>query len=251
MTDKTDSKEHEAFEAWRSDLPYQGATQLQKEAFIAGFRAAIEQGGSGAAIAEIGSAAGEDAEFGQRAIYPLVDIDGFEYGTKLYARASLAVSAGSGSLMGQPQEMPDLTTLTERGAKAWAGVDAQGLREGVANAGSEPVAWVDEFELANIGHNDFEPTVSKEPVSEHDVPLYTHPSPPEGMVGGWMPIETAPRDGSEVLANTTGLGRIVVYWDDDESQWGTGLGYLHRDAPTHWMPLPPPPTTSAGSGKGE
>lgn len=34
MTDKTDSKEREAFEAWRSDLPYQGATQLQKEAFI-------------------------------------------------------------------------------------------------------------------------------------------------------------------------------------------------------------------------
>lgn len=45
------------------------------------------------------------------------------------ARASLAVSAVSGPLMGKPQAMPDLTALTERGAKAWAGVDAQGLRE--------------------------------------------------------------------------------------------------------------------------
>ena len=43
-----------------------------------------------------------------------------------------AVGAGgvSGPLMGKPQEMPNLSALTERGAKAWAGVDAQGLREG-------------------------------------------------------------------------------------------------------------------------
>ena len=42
-----------------------------------------------------------------------------------------AVGAGgvSGPLVGQPQAMPDLTALTERGAKAWAGVDAQALRE--------------------------------------------------------------------------------------------------------------------------
>ena len=43
-----------------------------------------------------------------------------------------AVGAGgvSGPLMGQPQAMPDLSALTERGAKAWAGVDAQALRGG-------------------------------------------------------------------------------------------------------------------------
>ena len=43
-----------------------------------------------------------------------------------------AVGAGgvSGPLMGQPQAMPDLSALTERGAKAWAGVDAQALRDG-------------------------------------------------------------------------------------------------------------------------
>ena len=56
-----------------------------------------------------------------------------------------AVGAGgvSGPLMGQPQAMPDLSQLTERGAVAWAGVDAQALRDGgaapSANAG-EPVA---------------------------------------------------------------------------------------------------------------
>lgn len=61
-----------------------------------------------------------------------------EYVEALHARiaeleAQLeAIGAGgvSGPLMGKPQEMPDLSALTERGAKAWAGVDAQALREG-------------------------------------------------------------------------------------------------------------------------
>ncbi len=47
-----------------------------------------------------------------------------------------AIGAGgvTGPLIGQPQAMPDLSQLTERGAKAWAGVDAQGLREGFTAA---------------------------------------------------------------------------------------------------------------------
>ena len=69
---------------------------------------------------------------------------------------------------------------------------------------------------------------------------------PTAQAEGWRPISTAPRDGTEVLADTSGLGRVVVYWDDEESQWGTGLGYLDRGAPTHWMPLPPPPTSAEG-----
>ena len=41
---------------------------------------------------------------------------------------------GAGGVSGQPQAMPDLTALTEHGAKAWAGVDAQGLRDGFTAA---------------------------------------------------------------------------------------------------------------------
>ena len=50
-----------------------------------------------------------------------------------------AIGAGgvSGPLMGQPQAMPDLSALTERGAKAWAGVDAQELRGGGADMSKE------------------------------------------------------------------------------------------------------------------
>ena len=61
-----------------------------------------------------------------------------EYVEALHARIaeleaqleSIGAGGVSGPMMGQPQEMPDLTKLTERGAKAWAGVDAQRLREG-------------------------------------------------------------------------------------------------------------------------
>lgn len=89
-----------------------------------------------------------------------------------------AIGAGgvSGPLIGQAQAMPDLSALTERGAVAWAGVDAQGLREGVASAGSEPVARVnDDGFIVEIGDLLLAPGQK----------LYLHPSPPEGMVGGW------------------------------------------------------------------
>ena len=48
--------------------------------------------------------------------------------------ASIGAGGVSGPLIGQPQAMPDLSQLKERGAVAWAGVDAQGLREGFTAA---------------------------------------------------------------------------------------------------------------------
>jgi len=58
---------------------------------------------------------------------------------------------------------------------------------------------------------------------------------------GWQPIETAPKDGSWIVA----LGCYphsgapeTVRWLEDEWGDGGGDGYSLRD-PTHWMPLPP------------
>jgi len=58
----------------------------------------------------------------------------------------------------------------------------------------------------------------------------------------WRPIESAPADGTEILAYMPGLalGQIVLYWQD--GYWrkkanSMGLKY----PPTHWMPLPSPP----------
>lgn len=77
-----------------------------------------------------------------------------------------------------------------------------------------------------------------------------------GGLGGWRPIETAPKDGSTVLVwfsdlynGTADLAR----WDNDQyarkpRPYWTGnreriLGTVayRQGKPTHWMPLPEPP----------
>lgn len=60
----------------------------------------------------------------------------------------------------------------------------------------------------------------------------------------WQPIETAPKDGTHILAwdrtciecifFNKDVGKWVTTWDCDESYEFLGM-------PTHWMPLPPPP----------
>lgn len=59
----------------------------------------------------------------------------------------------------------------------------------------------------------------------------------------WQPIESAPKDGTEVLCGGK-VGRMRVCWFVDGS-WvfhqkygGARIVLLH---PTHWMPLPEPP----------
>jgi hypothetical protein len=63
----------------------------------------------------------------------------------------------------------------------------------------------------------------------------------------WQDIETAPKDGSSILACDARIEgwQQVVYWDDEAKaphMWGLADGpHYHVDMFTHWMPLPPPP----------
>jgi hypothetical protein len=57
----------------------------------------------------------------------------------------------------------------------------------------------------------------------------------------WQPIETAPRDGTEVLAwqPTPEGGRVTVAgYDGPDGPWWDETGL--RIAPTHWLPYPEP-----------
>ena len=70
----------------------------------------------------------------------------------------------------------------------------------------------------------------------------------------WMPIETAPQDGTPILAWPI-FGRVDLAWfgvdlnaDAEPPMWlcgdgdGFSVGYYFTPcAPTHWMPLPEPP----------
>lgn len=83
----------------------------------------------------------------------------------------------------------------------------------------------------------------------------------------WQPIETAPRDGREILAvDDGGLIRVArpklfprpLRHDDDLSTSKPGdvwevfsdhdncPGHTWSMVPTHWMPLPAPPDTGDG-----
>lgn len=74
-----------------------------------------------------------------------------------------------------------------------------------------------------------------------------------GDVKGWLPIETAPKDGTRVKLLTQGGKEDIGYWsnyprynpDDLPGEWSTEFG--NCDTPiTHWMPVPEPPDRKAG-----
>lgn len=105
-------------------------------------------------------------------------------------------------------------------------------------------------------------------------PVYTHPprtTPVPALVGedGWLPIETAPTDGTEIIgifSNDYGWqekptvygpytlrfrgGDWVASWDGGmviRSQSDFGTEYEEPMPPTHWRPLPAPPLTRKAS----
>lgn len=64
----------------------------------------------------------------------------------------------------------------------------------------------------------------------------------------WRPIESAPREGDEILiarcARQTALGGVwvmhVAWYDCHNGRWRT-IGAEGLVEPTHWQPLPEPP----------
>ena len=57
----------------------------------------------------------------------------------------------------------------------------------------------------------------------------------------WQPIETAPRDGTQILAIWPGKGRPRIVWFD-RARWTDDGDHSLIDF-THWQPLPSPPIT--------
>lgn len=68
---------------------------------------------------------------------------------------------------------------------------------------------------------------------------------PEKQSSGWQPIETAPKDGTKVLGYCDAYGNVVVMewfvYHGCRAVWETVDGESEVE-PTHWMPLPNPPT---------
>lgn len=59
----------------------------------------------------------------------------------------------------------------------------------------------------------------------------------------WRPIETAPKDGTEIILYEDFEPIICKgFWSTDGDEWRHNRGGLWK-MPTHWMPLPEPPQT--------
>lgn len=82
------------------------------------------------------------------------------------------------------------------------------------------------------------------------------------VVSQWLPIESAPKDGTEVLlfgrdcvtygswSEPSSIPRLVYQdgfapehvWEEFEPYWASADGgFTEEHPPTHWQPLPPPP----------
>lgn len=78
----------------------------------------------------------------------------------------------------------------------------------------------------------------------------------------WLPIDTAPKDGTHILLYRPSVGEwtkvSIGDWEDDKyakkprPYWSScyerilGILWCRSNAPTHWMPLPIPPITNEG-----
>lgn len=77
---------------------------------------------------------------------------------------------------------------------------------------------------------------------------------------GWRTIDSAPKDGTWIIA-WDGSKVAPASWTDDTGDFGSGdIGWCYGDThwggvlyeginlmvaqPTHWQPLPPPPPTT-------
>jgi hypothetical protein len=57
---------------------------------------------------------------------------------------------------------------------------------------------------------------------------------------GWQPIDMAPKDGTWILVYRAS-NQGVAEWDAYKDHWRLAP-FCYFDRPTHWRPLPAPPT---------
>lgn len=88
------------------------------------------------------------------------------------------------------------------------------------------------IERVIVGANEWPVIISKSQISGH-----------LSAAMMWMPIDTAPRDGTRILGLVRGAPPEVniLHWRD--RIWWDDLDQVYFQHVTHWMPLPAPPET--------
>lgn len=70
---------------------------------------------------------------------------------------------------------------------------------------------------------------------------------------GWRPIESAPKDGTRILLSNGHIGRWAKWKTSKSPRWvmerRSNNDQWPDQNPTHWMPLPAPPSTAQQEGE--
>lgn len=161
-------------------------------------------------------------------------------------------------------QLPDLSALTERGAKAWAGVDAQGLREGATDMSKERDAF--ERALTELAAR-YDEAIQPSEFSRDDTGAYhnalteiswmlwqahTSLSANAGFTAADMATAAAQgfRDGAaSIAANAGEPAAYLIDWPDEPE-----LGHYFSESPTETgrcrpLYLAAPPTAQAEGWK--
>jgi hypothetical protein len=104
---------------------------------------------------------------------------------------------------------------------------------------------IDGDNIGDIRRDCFVPWDSKwnEIVRNETAAREKRPAESETEAATWLPIESAPKDGTNFLACSSASSVFLAHYANgivDSSDWTDGGGYQHRHA-THWMKLPEPP----------
>ena len=87
--------------------------------------------------------------------------------------------------------------------------------------------------------NEWYPTENYEKINDLMIQLREARAEIE-MLMKWQPIETAPKNGRDILIFDKN-GIEIAWWSDIDSEWCHQDMYLSILNLTHWMPLPEPP----------
>jgi hypothetical protein len=142
--------------------------------------------------------------------------------------------------------------LTLRDGGTFSGIGAadcaRAIRAGSPSPQPAPAGWrlVPEEWTRDMRHAFIHAaarTITGKETAGWEAALAAAPQPPSA----WRPIEEAPRDGTDVLIYVAATAeQFVGYWRDDSNAFviapnGRG-GWSGLKDPTHWQPLPPPPS---------
>ena len=143
-----------------------------------------------------------------------------------------------------------INARTALGTKLYAAPPAPSVAEEIADA---VLSWMVRYDLLDAG-NEYRAADVVAVLDDFKPSYHAALSAQVQGVAGWQPIETAPKDGSEILAlwkrsqiQSNGYG---VVWFEDGSWREFDYECLVSD-PTHWMPLPSPPAAPAKQEGGQ